>query len=422
MRKITLIFFSFIFFIFYGCSKPQTDIKTISFSTWGSQSEINTIKTLIKEFEQENKNIKIKLIHIPDNYFQKLHLLIASNLAPDVIFINNLNAQIYIKANKFENLNKYLEKSKELSKENFIENSLIPLSHNNNIYAIPRDISTLVVYYNKDLFEKYLKNLPNVNWTQEEFLAIAHNLTQDINNDGKTDIFGFGFENNSLYWLPFLLSNGGGILSENSNKIILDTQNSKSALQFYSDLRNKYHVAPKADEQSSLTTSQLFMQGRVAMHLCGRWCSLTYKKNKNLNWDILPFPQGKNGSIIAMDTSGWAISSSSQFKEEAWKFIEFMNSNKAMEYMTKDGLIIPSNKNVAYSQTFLQAPPQNAKIFLTTINTAISTPICERYTEINDILAENLELLFNGKSDIDDIINTELISTLNKLLNKKGNQ
>ena len=161
------------------------------------------------------------------------------------------------------------------------------------------------------------------------------------------------------------------------------------------------------------------MQGKIAMHLCGRWCSLTYKKNKNLNWDILPFPQGKNGSIIAMDTSGLAISSSSQFKEESWKFIEFINSNKAMEFMAKDGLIIPSNKNIAYSQIFLQPPPENAKIFLTTINNAIPTPTCKKYAEINDLINENLEILFNGKSDVNAIINTELLYKLNKLLDKK---
>jgi len=417
MRKIALIFFSFIFLIVCGCSNPQNNVKTISFSTWGSQSEITTVKNLIKEFEKENPNIKVKLIHIPDNYFQKLHLLIASNLAPDVIFINNLNAPIYIDANKFEDLSSYLSNSEKISKEDFIQKSLMPLSKDNKIYAIPRDISTLVVYYNKDLFFKYLGSIPNENWTQEEFLKIAQKLTRDIDNDGKIDIFGFGFEKKSLYWLPFLLSNGGGILDDNSSHIILNNRNSLSSLQFYSDLRNKYHVAPKADEQSSLTTSQMFMQGKVAMHLCGRWCSLTYKKNKDLNWDILPFPKGEKGSIITMDASGWAISSSSNFKNEAWAFIEFMNSNKSMEYMTKDGLIIPSNKSVAYSQTFLQAPPDNAKIFLSTIDTAIPTSTCVKYTEINDVLDENLERLFNGKFDVDVIINTEFISKLKKMLN-----
>jgi multiple sugar transport system substrate-binding protein len=63
----------------------------------------------------QNPNIKINLVHIPDNYFRKLHLLVASNLMPDVVFVNNLNANIYLEAEKFEPLNSYLKNSKTLN-------------------------------------------------------------------------------------------------------------------------------------------------------------------------------------------------------------------------------------------------------------------------------------------------------------------
>ena len=69
----------------------KTDNKThIEFATWGSESEIKILKPMLEEFERENPEIKVDLMHIPQNYFQKIHLLFASNTAPDVIFINNL--------------------------------------------------------------------------------------------------------------------------------------------------------------------------------------------------------------------------------------------------------------------------------------------------------------------------------------------
>jgi len=155
------------------------------------------------------------------------------------------------------------------------------------------------------------------------------------------------------------------------------------------------------------------------MHACGRWCSLTYKKNNNLHWDVAKFPKGTNGSIVGLDSSGWAISSSSKHKQEAFKFIEFLSSEKAMEYYTKDGLILPSNKKVADSELFLQAPPDNAKVFLEAIKNAKITPVCEKYSEINDILNEDLEILFNGKSDVNDIINTTSIKKIDNLTDKR---
>ena len=80
--------------IFYPCNEAKTTIK---FSSWGSQTETALLIPLIKQFESENPDIKVEFIHIPQNYFQKLHLLFASNLAPDVVFINNHYAPKYIK-------------------------------------------------------------------------------------------------------------------------------------------------------------------------------------------------------------------------------------------------------------------------------------------------------------------------------------
>ena len=42
-------------------------------------------------------------------------------------------------------------------------------------------------------------------WTNEDFLSVAKTMTKDIDNDGKIDVFGFGFEKNPLFWLPFLI-------------------------------------------------------------------------------------------------------------------------------------------------------------------------------------------------------------------------
>lgn len=413
MRKLFLIIlFCFVIF-FQACS--SRDIQTISFATWGSQSEINIIKSIIDDFEAQTPSVKVNLIHIPDNYFQKLHLLIASNLAPDVIFINNINAKMYVDANKIEPLNTYIAKSSSLNQFDFFTSALNSVTYDENIYLIPRDISNLVVYYNKNLFDKYNIKYPASNWTINDFLDIAKKMSIDIDGDENIDIYGFGFEEKSLYYLPFLWSNGGGIL-KNSKKLLINDKNTRQALQFYADLRNKYNVSPDADVQASLTTSQLFLQEKIAMHLCGRWCSLTYKNNASFDWDITKFPTGINGSRVATDVSGWAISSESKNKKLAWKFIEFLTSDVAISKITLTGLILPAKKNIAYSDIFLDYPPQNSLIFIEAITDSVTTPVCVNYSEVNDILDEEFEYLFNGKKHVDDIIDNRLIEKLERLL------
>jgi multiple sugar transport system substrate-binding protein len=61
---------------------------------------------MLNDFETKNPDLKVEFIHVPQNYFQKLHLLFASNLAPDVIFINNLYSPIYIKAGDYRPVEK----------------------------------------------------------------------------------------------------------------------------------------------------------------------------------------------------------------------------------------------------------------------------------------------------------------------------
>ena len=61
--------------------KPVDDREVIQFATWGSKSEIEIIRPILAGFEKENPNVRVEFMHIPQNYFQKIHLLFASNTA-----------------------------------------------------------------------------------------------------------------------------------------------------------------------------------------------------------------------------------------------------------------------------------------------------------------------------------------------------
>ena len=174
-----------------GCVKKEAP-TTVKFASWGSKSEIDILKPIISDFEKEYPNIKVEFIHIPQNYFQKIHLLFASNTAPDVIFINNLYLPVYANAGLL----------RELTVEDrnvYFENSLRTLSYKGKLYAVPRDISNLVIYYNKDIFDKKNVPYPESSWTFSDFLRTAEALTDE-------ETFAISFEEDPLFYLPFLMS------------------------------------------------------------------------------------------------------------------------------------------------------------------------------------------------------------------------
>lgn len=401
------------------CACGKIDNRpVVKFSSWGSESEVAVIKPLIKDFESKNPDIKIEFSHIPNNYFQKLHLLIASNLAPDVIFVNNINGPVYAENGALEDLSPFLDSDKTISEKDFFKQSLQAFKSKKQLYAIPRDVSNLVVYYNKDLFSKYAVPLPKPKQSFEDFLKTAQSLTKDFNKDGIPEIYGVSFEENPLFWTPFLWSNGGGIISSDLKSVNLDKPQSIEALQFYSDLRNLRHVAPRASEQGSATMAQMFMQGKIAMLISGRWNVPKFSKDINFDWDITRFPYGQYGSIVDADASGWAISKSSIHKKEAWRFISYLASKKSSEKFTLSGLIVPARLDVAYSETFLnrQQKPKNSKIFVDIIPESVPTPANQNYQEILDIVNSNFEQLWNGDKKAKEVVTPELIKKIKALL------
>jgi len=383
--------------------------ETVQFASWGSKSEVDIIKPILAEFEKQNPDIKVDFMHIPQNYFQKIHLLFASNLAPDVIFVNNLYLPIYANAGLLEDLNEIKRRNSahssqltvhpELSSP-FYNKALEALSYKGKLYAVPRDVSNLVVYYNKDIFVKYGVPCPNKYWSFNDLLLLAQKLTKDTDGDGKTDLWGISFEEDLLFYLPYLMSEGGGVLSDDLKTSIIDTPESKKGLQFYSDLRNKYNVAPKKSQSASATMAQLFLQGKLAMQVSGRWLVPKYRQDANFKWNVINFPIGDAGSIVPMDASGWAITKSSKHKEAAARLIEYLSSKQSIEKFTKSGLIVPARIDVAQGEFISEGEnsPPNNRIFLDAIKTSKKTPVSVNYREIQDELKEKTNYLFNSSS------------------------
>ncbi len=351
---------------------------TIQFASWGSESEISILKPVLADFEKNNPDIKIDFMHIPQNYFQKIHLLFASNTAPDVVFINNHYLPVYARAGVLEDLSNNFDYSE------FYPVSVDALSYDGKVYAVPRDVSNLVIFYNKDIFDKYNVSYPDKNWTLEDLLKISQKLTH------LPEVFGISFEEEPLFYLPYLMSFGVKDFSD------FDSKEMQEGLKFYGDLRNKYHTAPRKEESASATMAQMFLQGRVAMHLSGRWLVPKYREEAKFAWDIVRFPDVNGRSSVPADASGWAISKSSKHKQEGYRLVKYLSSRDSSDKFTSSGLIVPARVDCANSKTFLDGKkPQNSIEFLSIMDTASPTPVSADFKKVLDEMKTKSEPIFN---------------------------
>lgn len=379
--------------------QPARDPNVIQFSTWGSPEEMAILEPLIAEFEKQHPDIQVETMHIPDKYFQKLHALLAANLAPDVMFLNNIQFPVYASNEAFLNLEPYLQKSQILSAADFYPKTLEGFRWQGQLQGMPRDASNLVVFYNQELFDKAGVAYPSAEWSLDEMIQMAGQLTQDHNHDGKPDQFGMSFQNYFLFWFPYVWSQGGDILNADRSQFTLDQPAAVEGLQMFADLRHKYHVAPTSAEAGALSMSQMFMQSKLAMVVNGRWAVPLYRQNLKFKWDIAPFPKGPAGSIVDADASGWVISRKSHAPDKAWKLVEFLASRQASQAFTAPGLIIPARKDVAQSETFLTPgqPPAQAQHFLSALEQGRPMPAVPYWNAILDEVNQALEPVWEGK-------------------------
>ncbi len=287
--------------ILSGCVRDKR--IEVTFSSWGSVTEVGILNRIISEFEKENPDIRINFIHIPQNYFQKIHLLFASSHPPDVIFLNNLYLPLYV--SQLEDLTDFADKNAYYSE------SLKALSYEGRLYAVPRDISNLVFYRNRDR----IKDTPE---TLDELMEILE----------ESNKYGVSYERDVYFMFPYILTMGE------------DIYHPDKSLKFYKNLEGKY--APSPEDVGSSTLAQMFLDEKIGLYLSGRWMYPKISEKANFNWDVITFP-----GIVPMDTSGWAVSKSSKHKEEAKRFVKYLSSPESSEYFLGTGLIVPARIDVS---------------------------------------------------------------------------
>ena len=166
--------------------------------------------------------------------------------------------------------------------------------------CIPQNLSSLVVYYNRDLFRGAGVPEPRDGWTWDDFLRAARALTRDIDGDGRIDQYGVGTEVSIFRVAPFIWQNGGDLVDnpQAPTRLALDTPAAREAIQWFVDLQVKHRAAPDAVAEKAESSESRFLNGRLAMFLNSRRGVPTYRTVTGFDWDVAPLPMAKRRAGI----------------------------------------------------------------------------------------------------------------------------
>lgn len=302
------------------------------------------IEKACNEFDAENPEIVVEPIYTGsyDDTVTKIQTAIQGGTPPDVFV--SLATQRYTMADTgmampLDEIIAADEDGEEYIADflpGFMEDSYV----DGQIYSIPFQRSTEIMYYNKDKFvEAGLDpESPPENW--DELLEYAKKLTTD-------DCYGVGIALNSgsAQWTftAYSLQNsadGKQLMSEDGKQVYFNTPENVEALQFWLDLQNKHKVMAEGVVQWTDLPTQ-FLAGEVAMiyHTTGNMTNIN--SNAEFEFGTCFLPGNKQ---MGAPTGGGNFYISSGLSEErvqaAWKFIRFMTeTERAAQWSLDTGYV-----------------------------------------------------------------------------------
>lgn len=367
-RKLFRIFVLMLLLaLFSTIASAQDDATTITWGFWGEPSEVATHESVAEAFMTEHPDINIEIWHQPwGDYFTQLQTLWAAGDAeviPDVFFLFPVPS--YAPDGVLEELTPYIEEA-GYDIEDYWPGLLESAMWDDGIYGFPRDIGLEVLYYNKDIFDEAGVEYPNEDWTWDDLLAAAEQLTV-VEESGRVARYALGMEGGKYQlWVG---QNYGGILDDmrNPTTCTLDQPEAVEGIAFFSDMMNNNYAMRDANLSQAGGDAAVFQSGQVAM-IIQNASRVSAFNAAGMNYDVavVPIPEGGQRSAGA-GGAAWVMSSMSDNKDAAWTFLSWLQSTEGGQAIyTASGEILPALTSTAQSDVFLgaDAPPENREAFI----------------------------------------------------------
>jgi multiple sugar transport system substrate-binding protein len=378
-----------------GSSKGDV---TLTYGIWDKNQEPG-MRKMADAFEAKNPGIKVNVEVTPwDQYWTKLEAAATGGSLPDIFWMHSSQAGRYSSNSVLMDLTDKIKASKTMSLDKFPKDLVKVYENDGKNYAIPKDFDTIGLWYNKKLFDEAGVAYPNENWTWDDLLAASKKITNP-----QKGIYGFGapmdlqqgFDN-------FIFQNGGKVLSDDKTKSGFDTKEVKDAMQWYIDLSVKEKVSPTQTQFAENNYTTFFESGKTAMALFGSWMLSEFGSNENVakNCDVTVLPKGKQRATI-YNGLGNAVAANTKYKEEAWKFVEFLGTEEANKIQAESGVAIPAYQGTA--DLWMKTQTKfNSKVYADMLQYAVINPYSKETSKWQKAETDTLLKAFTGEVPVSE--------------------
>lgn len=367
---------------------------------------------IIDDYMSENTNVKIEVEALDEEAYKTKFKAYSMEGMPDVVSIWGQPSFLdeVLDAGVLAELNEA-----DYADYKFAAGSLEGFKKDGKLYGLPRNTDVAGFYYNEKMFNDNGWKVPA---TYDELL----NLAKQINDAGMVPLAMDGGDGwpMAIYLTDILFKLVGEDYAKTAGDAIANGDFSAPALKEATEILKQTADAglfqKGYDSQDYGTAMNLFTNGQAAMFYMGSW-EASMALNQDIPEDIrtnirvfmMPVIEGGKGTatdIAAWNGGGYAVSSKSEVKEEAIKFLNYMYQlDKLSKYGWENGVGMSAQDQTAFmtgNETQLQ------KQFMDTVNKATKlsgTTINDRGpSAFKTSIESEIQSVSNGSISVDDFL------------------
>lgn len=326
---------------FFSCKKNVTKTQITFWHAMGGPLG-KTLETMVNAFEIENPDIKVTLIGMGDYsaLAQKLMGAIAIDNPPTIAQVYESWTSQFYEQNQLCLLDSFVYSRNGLTEAEindmftvFVENNI----WNGKFVTFPFNKSVPVYFYNISMFDSLsITDFPK---TWQDFTTIGKKLTQDVNRDGKIDVWATGGSVNSWLFGCMLYQKNGQLLDELNLKATFNTKSGVDILQYMVDMIYKDSIS---NFISGYEPQNDFLAGKLGF-IWGTIVSWAFMKDKmTFPIGLAPIPSWDKNAILSYGTNICLFRKATEKQQEAgWRFIKWFTRPKQQARWTSNTFYVP---------------------------------------------------------------------------------
>lgn len=305
-----------------GSSEPAAASGPVQLTMWTgfTGGDRAAYEALVTQFNASHPDVQVSMEVQPwDTIAQKLPSAWATGQGPDIATPNfdpNVLAN-YVETNSLLVLDAVGEGDSKINADQLAPAAIKAFTTQDKLYAVPANIATLQLYYNKTLFAAAGIDGPPA--TVDEM----RNDAAKLKGDG---VFGLSVaDHETIQMWPVLQWLDGADIVDDKGCAVLDSAADIKSLTAWAAL-----VQDKAAPVglTGAESDALFSAGKAAMQLNGPWAAAGYTE-AGVDFGVAPVPTGVDGKVTLASTVPFAVSAKTKHPAESQQFLAWWTGKDA---------------------------------------------------------------------------------------------